>query len=392
MAAAQVDIDFRDRAFIDDPHPYYDQIRKAGPVVWNAALGVWLVSSFEQGKEVLRDRGDRFAELTSEVSFWFDAPNMILVDGEEHRRLREGLMPLFTKTAVATWERRVAEVVDELLTPLVEGRDDFDLIADFTKIPTVIVAEMLGVPEERHEDFRRWSNTIAGGLSFGNESPEVMQAMRQASDEVNAYMTEEIERHRRGDFDDVFSTMLEMADMSPAEMRSAALVLLLAGYDTTAKLMSTVLVTLEQHPEQRRLLADNPELMPAAIEEVLRWAGVAHIVPRVVVRDTRLAGAKLAAGDIVYVLTAAADRDPSRWPDPDRFDIRREAKSHLGFGYGPHLCIGLWLARLETKIALQRLLEIAPDYRLRGVEYGRSFFLRGPERGHIDVGLASHAG
>jgi cytochrome P450 len=385
MTAAVLDIDFRDRAFIDDPQPFYERIRAAGRVVWNPALGIWMVTSFEDCKRVLGDRGETFAEINADVAFWFDGPNMITVDGEDHRRLRDCLMPLFTREAVRRWERRVAEVVDELLTPLLEGRTDFDLIADFTRIPTVIVAEMLGVPEERHEDFRRWSNTIAGGIAYGNESPEVLAAMRQASDEVNAYMTEEIERHRQGTFDDVFSRMLAMAEMSEAEMRSTALVLLLAGYDTTAKLLSTALVAFEQHPDQRRLLAADPSLMPAAIEEVLRWAGVAHMVARVVQRETELAGTRLQPGDVVYALTAAADRDPSRWPDPGRFDIRRAPKSHLGFGYGPHLCIGLHLARLESRVALQRLLEVAPEYRLRDVEQGRSFFLRGPERGFLDV-------
>jgi cytochrome P450 len=125
--------------------------------------------------------------------------------------------------------------------------------------------------------------------------------------------------------------------------------------------------------------------MPSAIEEVLRWTGVAHLVPRVVVRETRLAGTTLAPGEVVYPITAAANRDPARWEDPHRFDILREQKSHLGFGYGPHLCIGLWLARLEAKVALQRLLELAPNYTLRDVTYTPSFIVRGPDRGCLEL-------
>jgi cytochrome P450 len=248
---------------------------------------------------------------------------------------------------------------------------------------------MLGVPEHRHDDFRRWSHTIVGGHAYGRESDEVLVEMRQASDEVNGYLTDELERHRRGGFDDVLSTLLDMAQMSAAEMRSTALLLLLAGYDTTAKLMATSLVTLERHPDQRRKLAENPALLASALEEVLRWQGVAHIVPRAVVRGTTLAGQALAEGDAVYCLTAAANRDPDRWPEPDRFDILREAKSHLGFGYGPHLCIGLWLARLEARVALRRLLELAPDYRLRDIRSGSSYHVRGPESGFVDTGVGS---
>jgi cytochrome P450 len=107
--------------------------------------------------------------------------------------------------------------------------------------------------------------------------------------------------------------------------------------------------------------------------------------PRRVMRDTTLAGTELAAGDTVYVLIAAADRDPSRWPDPQHFDVGRDLKSHLGFGFGPHLCLGAPLARLETRVALQRLLCVAPDYCLRDVDLGSGFFVRGPERGFLDT-------
>jgi cytochrome P450 len=349
-----------------------------------------MLTSFGDCTDVLRDRGGTFAEMTADAAFWFDAPNMLSVDGAEHHRLRDCLKDLFTKAAIAKWERRVVEVVDELLHPLLEGHDSFD-IADFTKLPTVIVSEMLGVPEERHEDFRRWSHTIATGLAYGHERPETVQAMKQVAAEVSEYLTEEIDRHRRGEFDDVLSRLLALSEMTDAEMRSTALVLLLAGYDTTAKLLASALVTFEQHPDQRAALAANLSLMPSAIEEVLRWAGVAHIDPRVVVRETELAGTTLARGDVVYAIIAAANRDPDRWPDPHRFDVHRQSKSHLAFGYGPHLCIGLWLARLEAKVALQRLLETAPEYRLHGVRYAPSFIVRGPEQGFLDVSVASPA-
>jgi cytochrome P450 len=279
----------------------------------------------------------------------------------------------------------VAEVVDELLTPLLAGEESFDLITDFTKIPTVIVAEMLGVPQERHEDFRRWSNAIIGHASFGHESPEARHMMREALDQLNDYFTEEIERHRREQLDDLFGAMLTMSEMSYAEMRSTAKLLLISGYDTTAKLMSESLVVLEQHPDQRRSLAEDPRLVPAAIEEVLRWRGASQMLPRVAVHDTVLGETEVPAGSVVYVLLIAANRDPSRWSDAQRFDVRREVKSNLGFGFGPHLCLGAPLARLETRIALERLLQVAPDYRLRSIDYGSSFFVRGPEQGILDV-------
>jgi cytochrome P450 len=137
------------------------------------------------------------------------------------------------------------------------------------------------------------------------------------------------------------------------------------------------------------MVADDPSLVPAAIEEVLRWAGVSHMTPRRVVADTILADTDLGAGDALYVLHAAANRDPARWTDPQSFDVRREQKSHHGFGFGPHLCLGAPLARLETKVAIERLLSMAPEYRLRDIENGHSMFARGPDRGFVDVTVPS---
>jgi cytochrome P450 len=175
---------------------------------------------------------------------------------------------------------------------------------------------------------------------------------------------------------------------SDGEVLSSARTLMSAGYETTAKLMSNCLVALEMHPDQRRLVADDPALVSGAIEEVLRWCGVVQILPRRVAHDTVLAGSELSAGDQVYALLAAANRDPGRWPDPARFDVRRDPKANLGFGWGPHLCVGAALARLETKVALERLLELAPEYHLRDVDYGKGFFVRGPQRGYLDVAPA----
>jgi cytochrome P450 len=174
--------------------------------------------------------------------------------------------------------------------------------------------------------------------------------------------------------------------MSDGEIRSTGILLLVAGYDTTAKTMSSALVALEQNAEQRALVADDPALVPAAIEECMRWLGPVQWGPRRVEQDTELAGAELAAGDHIYTFTAAANRDPRRWEHADELDVMREPKAHLAFGYGPHLCLGAPLARLEVRVALEQLLRLAPEYRLEDVDFGNSAFIRGPERGRIAVG------
>jgi cytochrome P450 len=394
MDRKQLDTNFFDPSYLEDPYSMYEEIRAIGDVVWNSLLPGWVIVGFDEGSVAVTDNGDRFAILSGDPELvpWFDAPNLIMVDGPEHRRLRGGLAPLFTRSAIAKWEPRVTEVVEELLAPLVAGNDSFDLIADFTMLPTVIVADMLGVPEERYGDFRRWSHAIVTNLAFGLEDAESRQMLLSTADELNDYFRLEIERHRREQLDDLLTTMLNLPGeyaMTEAEVRSTAVTLLVAGYDTTAKTMSNCLIALERNPEQRRLIASDPSLVPAAIEEAMRWLGPVQWLPRRVVKDTVIDGMELAAGDIAYVFSAAANRDPRRWADPERFDVFREPKAHLAFGYGPHLCLGAPLARLETKVAIEQLLRVAPEYHLRDIDFGNSRFIRGPERGIVDVGVAA---
>ena len=240
---------------------------------------------------------------------------------------------------------------------------------------------------------------IITNLAFGHETPEARQVMDQTIAELNDYLSAEIEQHRRTQPDDLLTVMVNMPDWSEAEIRSSSVNLLLAGYDTTAKLMGECLVALEKHPDQRRMVAANPALVPNAIEEVLRCYGSAQAIVRLAVDDTVLGDTELQAGDIIYPLLIAANRDPSRWPDPQRFDVCRELKPHLGqphlgFGIGPHICIGAALARLEVRVALETLLRLAPEYRLREIDYGKSSSpagLRAASSMSVSVGCVAEA-
>ncbi len=390
MQTPQLDVDFSNSVGISDPFEVWEDVRATGRVVWNGVQRGWMVTGYDDCSEVFDDTwGERFGMFSRDALFWFDAQNMIIVDGKEHRRLRRGLSRYFTPAAIGrTWEARVRDVVDSFLAPLVQSNEVIGL-EEFTKLPVVIVAEMLGVPEEHHEDFRRWSIAIVDNVAYGREKTDARGLIEEAMGELNAYLDEEIERHRRDQPDDLLTLMVNMPDWTEAEMRSTATVLLLAGYDTTAKLMGSALLALQEHPDQRRLLVDQPALIPNAIEEILRWDGVATVIARRMVKDTELAGVEMAAGDTVYLFLGAANRDPSRWSDPHRFDVTRPYKPNLGFGSGPHVCIGAPLARLEVKIALEELLRLAPEYRLRAVEYGHTFMNHGPEKGVIDIGVLS---
>ena len=163
----------------DNPYPLYEEIRAVGNVVWNELLPGWMIVGYDEAMPVRTDPGQRFGQVIGDLSLtpWFEAQNMITVDGPEHRRLRGALSPLFTRSAIAKWEKRVREVVEAMLAPLVAGHDSFDLISDFTILPTVIVADMLGVPSERYDDFQRWSHNIVTHISFGFEDAESQGAV-----------------------------------------------------------------------------------------------------------------------------------------------------------------------------------------------------------------------
>jgi cytochrome P450 len=388
----QLDVNFFDPAYTEDPYPLYEEIRAVGNVVWNDLLSAWIVVGYDAALAVLTNQAECFDELSGdpEKTPWFEAPNMITVDGPYHRRLRGALSPLFTRSASAKWESRIGDVVATMLEPLVAGNDSFDLIADFTVLPTVIVADMLGVPPERYDDFRRWSHNVVNNIAWGFEDDDIRALLLQTSSEINAYLREEIERHRREEFDDLLTFMLQLSGdkaMTDEEILSTAVLLLTAGYDTTAKMMSNCLIALERNPDQRRQVANDLSLVPLALEEGMRWYGPVHLLPRTAAKDTVLDGQHIAAGEIIFASLAGANRDPGRWPDPARFDVFRDAKSHLAFGYGSHLCLGAPLARLEMKVAFEQLLKMAPEYGLRDVEFGTSPFIRGPGSGIVDIGI-----
>ncbi len=390
MDRRQLDVDVFDPRDKEDPYRLYEEIRAVGNVVWNDSLAGWAVVGFDEALSVLTNHRGGFAQMAGDPELypWFQAPNMITVDGAYHQRLRGALTPLFTRSAIAKWERRVGEVVERMLAPLVAGRDDFDLIHDFTMLPTVIVADMLGVPPERYDDFRRWSHVIVTNHSWGFEDEQTRTMLRQTATEINDYLRQEIERHRREQPDDLLTYMLQPSGdkaLSDEEILSTSVLLLTAGYDTTAKAMSNCLIALERNPDQRREVAADPSLVPAAIEEGMRWFGPVQFVAHKAARDTVLDGMPVAAGDVVYVTIAAANRDPRRWSHPDRFEVSRESKSHLAFGYGPHLCLGAPLARLEMKVAIEQLLRLAPEYRLRNIAFSDSISVRGPQSGVVEV-------
>ena len=237
MPAERLDVNLFERSVIVDPFPLYEEIRSFGRVVRNEALGVWMVTGYDDCLAILSDAGETFAEMNLEPRvFTPEGRNMIQVDGAEHTRLRRASSPFFTRQATASWEQRVDEAVDQVLIPLVEA-GSFDIV-DFTAIPTIIVAGMMGIPENRYADFQRWSHLLTSSTSYGNEDSEVGDMIEITGREANDYLREEVAQHAKDMPEDLITVMLRMPDMTEADIRSTAMLLMTAGYDTTAKLIT----------------------------------------------------------------------------------------------------------------------------------------------------------
>ena len=189
----EIDTNFFTPGAIADPYSLYDQLRSEGSVVWNTTMHGWNVFGFSEVSQVLSDSGQKFAMLSRELADSFEVPNMVAVDGPLHRRLRNVLAGRFSRSAIAAWEQRVTDVVTDLSRPLEQAQRSYDLIADFTMVPTVIVADMLSVPADRYPDFKRWSHDVVSNLAWGAEDDQTKAVMLRASDELNAYVPYELE-------------------------------------------------------------------------------------------------------------------------------------------------------------------------------------------------------
>ncbi|MER6351836.1 cytochrome P450 [Streptomyces sp. NPDC001634] len=407
MSQQPILLPYGDPAFVADPFPLYRQLRDDGPVrraVIAGGVEAWLVTRFDDGLAALsdprlssdvRDASDpRIVERLPATDRGSMLRHMLRSDPPDHTRLRRLVSQAFTARRVAELRPRVQEITDHLLDAIVpDGRGD--LVADFAlPLPVTVISELLGVPVEDRHDFQRWTDAM---ILQGPEPPDpavVDAAWRQ----MRAYLTKLLEVKRAQPEDDLLSALItargEEQRLDEDELIAMAFLLLVAGYITTVNLIGNAIVALLAHPDQLRLLRDDPELLPGAIEEFLRYDGPVNPgIARFAREDVEIAGVMIPRGATVLIASAIADRDPARFPDPERLDITRRDNAHLAFGHGIHYCLGAPLARLEGQIAiatvLRRLSDLAlavPPSELRWKPSG----LRGPE--HLPVTFTAGGG
>jgi cytochrome P450 len=340
---------------------------------------LWFVTRHDDAVAVLLD-DERFVRdpalaLTSDelTAFRSGMPeglafidnHMLNKDGEDHRRLRRLVTRAFTPRMVEQLRPGIQEIAEGLIDA-VESRGEMDLVDEFAfPLPITVIAELLGIPVADRDRFRRWTNAIVTPAL----TSEDMAQFGASVDEFVAYLRELFERRRSTPGDDLISALLQVEEggdtLSEEELFSMVVLLIIAGHETTVSLIGNAVLALLQHPDQREALERDPTRMSHAIEELLRYDGpVERTLNRWAATDVELGGQTIRRGEGVIVILGSADRDPSRFSEPDVLDFAREDVKHLAFGRGSHYCLGAPLARLEAEIALTTLLRRLPGLRL----------------------------
>jgi cytochrome P450 len=383
-ATAIIGFDPFDPAFHADPYAHYRRLSVEGPMRRTQA-GIWVTTSHELCSQVLRD--PRFGHRVSFENDAFrttpveeDRRSFLTLDPPDHTRLRRLVSKAFTPRLVERLRPRISDLVDSLLDD-VSG--DVDLIATLAyPLPVVLISELLGVPPQDHHRFKAWSDALARGLDPDFILPPAEIAQRdQARAEFAEYFRELADRRREEPGDDLLSALVAVSDhgdvLTEAELLATCILLLVAGHETTVNLIGNGALALLRHPDQRTWFRAHPDAAPGAIEELLRYDPPVQLTGRSALEDAEIGGERIERGQMILLLTGAANRDPAVFPDPDRLDLTRSPERHLAFGLGIHFCLGAPLARLEGQIALTKLFERDVTLTEDTLSYRDNLILRG---------------
>ena len=380
---------------MDDPHPVFSEIRASSPVCQVDPEGWWAVSRYQDVVFVLkhpelfssanlRSARDEIVDPRLRGDTLFpDDRSLIFSDPPVHGRLRKLISGAFAPRAMLRLEERVraiaADHVDQILR-----KSRFDMIEDLAvPLPVIVIAEMLGVDPERRADFKRWSDAAINVRPTKRLPDDEVRQILQSRREFRAYFEAMIEDRRRAPREDLVSDLCraesEDGSLRPDEVLAMTILLLIAGNETTTNLIGNGTLTLLQHPEAMSRLRREPALVPGFLEEVLRYDGPVKILTRRATEDVTLSGVTIPGGAVAVLLIAAANRDPEAFSDPDRFDITREGRGNVAFGYGIHFCVGAPLSRIEGRIAFEEVLRRLPPFSRgsEGAEWNPALGLRG---------------
>jgi pimeloyl-[acyl-carrier protein] synthase len=378
-----------------DPYRALEAVRnKYGQVYYRKVFRQWFVVGYLEALELLRSPSlsvgsalnvmmdiRPYSQLSDEAKASF-VRWLVFVDPPDHTRLRSLVQRAFTPNTIKAFEPRVRAIADDLLVKIADQRTP-DVVRSFTSpLPIYAIGELLGLPPDRWSWLKSASDDITGLIDpLHGFDPKVVSA-RVA--ELNAYFTEVIEQRRVEPRDDLISILVTAADdgekLDNDELLAMLGFLLFAGHETTTALIGNSLVALAQHPEQRALLRDHPELIDNAVEELIRFDTSVQAAPRSTTAPISVGGTTIPAGQQVAILWGLVNRDVRRWPDADKLRLDRPDPKPLSFGHGIHHCLGASLARMELRVAIPAFLEAFGDYQLNPAttKWKRSLSMRGP--------------
>ena len=391
---------------IADPYTAYEQLREFGRVLWMPAFGtgarrepepdtpgVWVLSHYDDCMSFLRDerissdpmKSGLFKVIVTTVLGGDEGPAinlmrhlLLFMDPPDHTRMRSLANAAFSRKAVEELRPRITAIVDELL----EGRDEIDLVADFAyPLPVVVIAEMLGVPLADRETFGRWSAELVRLFGSGDTSTDSIKAGNDTILAMNAYFTALSAERRRNPKDDLLTAFVEVEDqgerLSHEELLATCLILLIAGHETTANLIGLGTLALLQAPDVLQRLRDEPALVSSAVDELLRYDSPVQFTARTTLAPIEIENNTIPEAERVLVLLGSANRDPSKFADPNRLVPDRSPNPHLSFGGGIHFCLGAPLARLEARIAFAKLVQQPLELVSDSLEWRQTLPIRG---------------
>ena len=374
-----------DPAVRADPYPQLARLREEDPVHWSPPLKAWVLTRYEDVRRALAademspnrlvpfyaslpdTTRATLAEAMRYLSLW-----VVFRDPPGHTRLRRLVNTAFLPGTIAAWRPAIEAIVAELLDDLATtadgagGNGTVDLVARFTMpLPARVIMAMLGVPAARLHDIKLWSDDIMAFLFSAREITDKYERAQRGAGAMAALFRALIAERRTAPGEDLLSLLIAARDaddaLSEDELVATAMLLLFAGHETTTNLLSNGTHALVAHADQKARLLAEPALAGTAVEELLRYDGPSNSMSRVVRVAHEIGGRQLAAGDRVFAMINAANRDGEQFTEPDRLDIARQPNRHLTFGQGIHFCLGAQLARLEARVALPALLVRFPD-------------------------------
>lgn len=376
-----------------DMNPIYPKLRREEPVSWvRLPYGGegWLVTRYEDAKLVLAD--PRFSravavgreDIPRATPQPAQSASLLSMDPPEHSRLRKLVAKAFSSRRVERLRPRVQQIVDQRLDEIERSGPPADLVQSLASpLSLTVIFEILGVPPRVQRRFLELADSQMSTTAHTREQRDAARA------ELEAYLAELVAERRERSTDDLLAALVSARDdddrLAEAELVDLGILLLVAGYETTANQIANFTYTLLTHPKHWELLCAQPELVPSAVDELLRYVQLASgaVFPRVAIEDITIGGVVVRAGETVFVDTQSADRDEAVYDHPEELDLTREHNPHMAFGYGPHYCVGAQLALLELHVAIGSLLLRFPDLRLAvpidDVPWKVGLFFRGPK-------------